>query len=146
MVDVSDDQIKALYDTIRKDSSQTNWVVIGFASGTKLEVQGSGEGGVSEMATYFKDDQPMFGYLRVISGDQESKRAKFVFVSWCGGKVGALKRAKVSVQKAEVKKVFRDFAVEIHAEAVDEITEEIVMGKVRKAGGADYSGNLAAKE
>jgi hypothetical protein len=72
--------------------------------GNKVVFVGQGEGGITEMKEHLKDDKPQFGYVRVVSGDSESKRTKFVFVSWAGEKVGALKRAKMSVQKADVKK------------------------------------------
>jgi hypothetical protein len=72
-----------------------------------LVMQGTGSGGLYELKNLLEDDKVQFAYLRVTSGDAESKRAKFVFISWCGEKVGALKRAKVSVQKADVKKVLK---------------------------------------
>lgn len=37
----------------------------------------------------------------------------------------------------------QDYAVELHATSQDDLTEDVVMTKVKKAGGADYSGNLA---
>jgi len=90
-----------------------------------------------------EDDQVLYGYVRVVSGDSESKRAKFVFISWVGERVGALKRAKVSVHKASVKQVIQSYAIEVHAEKQEELTEDDINTRVRKAGGADYSGNLA---
>jgi hypothetical protein len=39
------------------------------------------------------------------TGDELSKRAKFAFISWIGSSVGALKRAKVSIDKTLVKEV-----------------------------------------
>jgi len=74
----------------------------------------------------------------VTTGDSESKRAKFVFVSWVGTGVGALAKAKVSVHKANVKEVIRDYAVEVHAEERDDINEDRVLERVIKAGGANY--------
>jgi len=47
-------------------------------------------------------------------------------------------KAKVSVHKATLKEVVRDFAVEIQAEEHVDLDEDTVMGQVRKAGGADY--------
>jgi hypothetical protein len=43
--------------------------------------------------------------VRLFTGDELSKRAKFAFVTWIGGSVGALKRAKVSIDKTLVKEV-----------------------------------------
>ena len=43
--------------------------------------------------------------MRVLVGDEMSKRAKFVLITWIGPSVSALKRAKVSTDKAVVKTV-----------------------------------------
>lgn len=99
--------------------------------------------GLDELKSNLEDDQVQYGYLRVTSGDSESKRAKFVFISWVGERVGPLKRAKVSVHKASVKQIIQAYAIEVHAEKQDELEESEILSKVRKAGGADYSGNLA---
>jgi hypothetical protein len=39
------------------------------------------------------------------TGDEMSKRAKFALVTWIGNDVSALKRAKISIDKAVVKDV-----------------------------------------
>jgi hypothetical protein len=39
------------------------------------------------------------------TGDELSVRAKFAFVTWCGRDVNAIKRAKLSIDKALVKEV-----------------------------------------
>ena len=51
------------------------------------------------------DEERQYGYLRMITGDELSKRAKFAFVTWIGPSVSALKRARVSIDKALVKEV-----------------------------------------
>jgi len=143
MADVSDSELKAAYEDVRTDASETNWVVFGYEGNTKIVKVGSGSGGLEELKAVLADDQVQYGYLRVVSGDSESKRAKFVFISWVGEKVGPLKRAKVSVHKANVKSIIQSFGVEIHAEKQEELDAEEIMNRVKKAGGADYSGNLA---
>lgn len=84
-----------------------NRVVFGYEGNSKIVVAGSGAGGVDELKGTLGDDQVQYGYLRVTSGDNESKRAKFVFISWVGEKVGPLKRAKVSVHKANIKSIIQ---------------------------------------
>jgi hypothetical protein len=120
----------------RNPNSYIKFSLVATVEGTNVTLTSSGTGGLSELVSLLKEDQCQYGYLRVISGDSESRRAKFVFISWVGEKVGALKRAKTSVQKAEVKKVIRDFTVEVHGETLDELDESALMTKVRKAGGA----------
>ena len=39
------------------------------------------------------------------TGDEMSKRAKFVFITWIGKNVSTLKKAKVSTDKAFVKQI-----------------------------------------
>jgi len=43
--------------------------------------------------------------MRVDTGDELSKRVKFVLVTWVGLNVGALQRAKMSIDKSVVKTV-----------------------------------------
>jgi len=144
-----DPSVGDAYQDVRSDKSDTNWAVFGYDKGSKnkITLQGKGNGEWSEFAAIFEDSQPQYGFVRVISGDQESKRAKFIFVSWIGKHVGVLQKAKVSVHKASVKEVIRDFAVEIAAEEHVDLDEDVIMDRVRKAGGANYDSkhNLAKK-
>eukprot|EP01119_Soliformovum_irregulare_P015231 TRINITY_DN4261_c0_g2_i1.p1 TRINITY_DN4261_c0_g2~~TRINITY_DN4261_c0_g2_i1.p1 ORF type:complete len:147 (-),score=39.13 TRINITY_DN4261_c0_g2_i1:142-582(-) len=146
MCDVSDPAIAESYNDVRDDKSETNWALYGYEGNNKLVFVEKGAGGIAELKEKFNPDQAQYAFVRIISGDTESRRAKFVFISWCGENVSALKRAKMSVHKASVKTVVRDFAVEIHATTPEEVSEEEVNTKVRKAGGADYSGSLTGKE
>jgi hypothetical protein len=63
---------------------------------------GSGSGGYPEFANTLKDDVIVYGFLRMMSGDQESKRVKFVFISWVGSSVGAMSKSRVTVHKPSV--------------------------------------------
>merc|ERR1711964_622413 len=101
MVDVSDEAITEAYHSVRDDNTAVDWFLAGYSDdGRALRLVGSGEGGLDEMGGHFEDDQPMYGYLRVTVGDEESIRQKFVLVTWCGPAVKALKKAKMSVHKA----------------------------------------------
>jgi len=143
MADVSDPAISETVRDVLSDASDTNWLVLGYEGNAVIKVQGSGSGGLEELRGFFRDDQSQYGYLRVTTGDSESKRTKFAFISWCGEQVGALKRAKMSVHKANIKSVITNYGVEIHATTLDELSEDIVVGKIKKAQGADYSGNTS---
>jgi hypothetical protein len=74
--------------------------MFGYDGPTKIVLKGSGSGGFDELKSHLTDDTIAFCFVRFITGDEESKRAKFVFLSWCGEKVKALARAKLSVHKA----------------------------------------------
>merc|ERR1711991_233994 len=140
MVDCEDPALYEAYEDVRNDKTDTDWALCGYTQdGKALEVRGSGTGGPNEMKNSFVDDEPMYGYLRVTAGDEESIRQKFVLVSWCGPSVKALKKAKMSVHKASFKKVFREYAVERHYTEIEEIDAEEVRQMVIASGGANYS-------
>jgi hypothetical protein len=159
MADVSDPAIAEAYQNIRKDATGINWyhplerliqererereadrltssrrVVLGYTSPTKIGVQGQGTGGVEEAVSHLKDDECQYGMLKVeYQGDDETRRTKFVFFSWAGPKVSALKKGKMSVHKAAVKSIFADFSVEIHATSREELAADAVLDRIRKA-------------
>jgi len=133
--------IKEAYDDVRNDKTPTNWALFKYEGKKKIVFVSKGDGGLNELAGNFADDECAFAFLRLTVGDEESKRAKFVLVSWCGEKVGALARANMSVHKASVKEICRDFALERHYVDKSEINEQQLTQDVVKAGGANYSAN-----
>lgn len=52
------------------------------------------------------DDQRAYGYVRMETGDEMSRRAKFAFITWIGPSVSPLKKAKVSTDKAFIKAIW----------------------------------------
>lgn len=56
---------------------------------------------------FFTDDERAFGYVRLITGDEMSKRSKFALITWIGKNVKPLQKARVSTDKAFVKDVLR---------------------------------------
>lgn len=94
----------------------------------------------------------------MFTGDELSKRAKFAFITWIGPSVGALKRARVSIDKALVKEVItvlsisslrvkpknswlskrKNFAIEIAASDLTDLQDDKIREQLIKAGGANY--------
>lgn len=143
MADVSDPKIRELYEDVRDDNTETSWVKLVYSDGKTLVVDGSGSGGIEELNATFGDDECAYAYVRIITGDEESKRAKFVLVTWAGENAKPMQRAKMSVHKASVKEIWRDFAVELHGAEADDLKPETVLDIVVKAGGANYMGQGA---
>ena len=56
---------------------------------------------------FVSEDDRAFAFARIIMGDELSKRAKFVLITWSGANVGGIKRAKMSTDKSLVKNVIR---------------------------------------
>jgi len=143
MADLSDSSINEAYQDVRSDKSDTNWLLLNYVSdrSEKLVVKQTGTGGLSELKEALDDSVAAFAYARVqYSNDEQSQREKFVFVKWIGKGVKIMRKAKLSVQAADVKNVLSAFSIEITAEEKDQIDEQQIIVKLRKAGGASYDG------
>ncbi|KAJ8944937.1 hypothetical protein NQ318_013085 [Aromia moschata] len=82
----------------------------------------------------FTEDERAFGYIRIQTGDEMSKRQKFVFITWVGSSVSVLKRAKMSTDKAVVKNLISNFAVELQIENPSEIDVGTLRGGTEQGG------------
>lgn len=90
--DVSDPAISKAYDDVRDDKSETNWLLLDYASpkSDKLQLTATGTGvreplptsvkrrrtdffldeqGLTELKTHLKEDQASFAYVRVVRRD-----------------------------------------------------------------------------
>ena len=74
------------------------------------------------------------------SNDKESTREKFILVIWIGPDCKVMRKAKISVHTADVKAVLRVYSMEVPAREKDDLKEEPIVIKLRKAGGASYDG------
>lgn len=145
MVDVSDPALVEAYNEVQT-SEEINWCLFGYTDNTQkvLALEGKGNGGIEELKGKLADDKCLYAYVKFITGDEESKRTKFLFITWVGEKVSPLRRARISVHKADVKTIVKNFAVEVHCTTLDEVDEEEFKKLLVKAGGANYSGNIQA--
>lgn len=53
----------------------------------------------------FSNNERAFGYIRLQTGDEMSKRQKFLFVTWVGPEVSVIQRAKMSTDKSLMKDI-----------------------------------------
>ena len=145
MVDVSDSALLEAYNEVQT-SEEINWCLFGYTDNTQkvLAVEGKGNGGIEELKGSLAEDKCLYAYVKFITGDEESKRTKFLFITWVGEKVSPLRRARISVHKADVKTIVKNFAVEVHCTTIDDVNEEEFKKLLLKAGGANYSGNIQA--
>ncbi|XP_071172915.1 coactosin-like protein [Mytilus edulis] len=137
MTAIDRESIYDAYEEVRKDGSETNWLLLSFDDANKIVLDSTGVD-FEEFREKFTDEARLFGYLKVISGDELSKRSKFVLITWIGPKVSVLKKAKMSADKGVVKEVLRNFAIEELFTDRSEVREESIKAKVAKAGGANY--------
>lgn len=143
MADLSDPKIDEAYQDVRSDKSETNWLLLDYESdrSDKLTVTKTGTGGLAELRDALGDSKASYAYVRVtFSNDKESQREKFILVVWIGPGCKVMRKAKISVHAADVKQVLRVYSIEVPARERDDLKEDPIVVKLRKAGGASYDG------
>lgn len=140
MIDVTDPALLSAYEDIRSDKTETNWAVFGYdSSGKKIQLEATGSGSIAELAKRLKDDAVQYGYIAIVNGDSGSVRKQFIFISWGGPSASVMKKAKISVHKADIQKIIKVFSVEIHGIERSDFDEEAINATLRKAKASDYS-------
>ena len=133
---VDKDALSGAYQDVRADGSETNWALFRY-DGSQIVHDSSGTE-LDELKQKLTEDDRAFAFVRVFAGDEMSKRKKFVLLTWVGSSVSPLKRARVSIDKALVKQVVQNFALELQIETPDELTSDYLRSQVEKVGGANY--------
>ncbi|KAK4315474.1 hypothetical protein Pmani_013389 [Petrolisthes manimaculis] len=136
MTQIDRDGLRDAYSDVRDDKSEVNWAVFKY-DGSNVVVSAKGED-FDEFKTQFGDDERAFAYIRLQTGDEMSKRSKFLLVTWVGTEVSPIKKAKMSTDKALVKEILANFAVELTLESAMELDHEAFLQELVKAGGANY--------
>jgi len=136
MATLDKESIRNAYDDVRNDNSETTWASFKY-EGKQIINEDSGSD-FEDFKTKFTAEDRGFGYLRVTTGDELSKRAKFVFISWCGNEVGGLKRAKLGTDKASLKQILQNFAIELQLSELHELNLDTISAEARRARGANY--------
>ncbi|KAF7543412.1 hypothetical protein G7Z17_g10755 [Cylindrodendrum hubeiense] len=136
-------EVSAAYDAVRDDKDDTNWLLISYAAavGDKLVLTETGTGGIAELASRLDDGQVQYGYVRVeYANDKESTRVKFVLAVWIGENTKVMRKARVSTQSGEVKRVLAHHSIAVTTGDKSELDEQDIVARLRKVGGADYNG------
>jgi hypothetical protein len=94
--------------------------------------------GVDEWLANLNDDEVQFSLLKMTMGDRESKRPKFVMVTWIGASVGVMKKAKAGMHGGTVKEFVGQIHNEMQEDDKESLTFDIIRKKVKSAMGADY--------
>ncbi|XP_065282765.1 coactosin-like protein isoform X2 [Dermacentor albipictus] len=130
------ESIRRAYDDVRDDHNSTCWVLLTYDGG---EIRATSRGEDFEsLKKNLVEHERAFIYLRIQAGDEMSKRSKFVFITWLSETVSVLQRARISSDKAAVKEIIKNFAVELQVGDPGELTEDHIKTTVSKAGGTDY--------
>ncbi|XP_033122759.1 coactosin-like protein [Anneissia japonica] len=132
------DNVVEAYEKVRSDTDETTWLICRY-DGKEIAVSETGND-ISELFSgdKLKNDERAFVYLRLETGDEMSRRAKFAFITWIGPEVSPIKKAKVSTDKAFVKQAIREFATEFMIDTHVDMNYTNIEQAVIKSSGANY--------
>lgn len=138
----NEDEIRKALADVHSDSNDNNWVIITYNAPTKsktLKLAGIGSGGFDEFVTHLNDNEVGYGLVRLIEVVDQSSTIKFVFVNWVGDGINRMQRAMLATHKGFITNLFSPYHVAHDCNRKDEISEDILISKVKKAAGtADY--------
>merc|ERR1712018_1123487 len=122
---VDKEKVLEAYNDVMSDAkADINWAFFNYTD-SKIGVKAKGKE-FADFKAHFTPDDRGFGYIKIITGDELSKRSKFVFCTWIGPNV------------ALVKDVIQNISVELQPESLNEVDAGYFETECRKAGGANY--------
>jgi len=142
-VDTSDSKLLPAFNALKDTKDPHNWLAYGLVGKSKaLELVGTGDGGLGQLAEHLPDDRVIFALLRAIGSDVQanvtSNREKFVYICWIGPRVPVLQRAKVGMQSKAVQVYLKGISLAITVDASDrkDLDTETLAKKLLACGGA----------
>lgn len=138
-VAVSDD-VKTAWLQVLDDSAPKTWVYCKYSDDLKtLELQASGEGGLTEFKAQI-GDQMAWGAFKCFGVDKrggtEVRRTKFIAVQIRPEGVSMIKKAKQSSHKGDVKEVLSNTHMDVSVETLADLDEKMLITKLQAATGA----------
>jgi len=141
-VNIADPALSQAWNNLTTKDGDKTWILFGFSDekSNVLVPIGSGSGGIDELKTQLDENAIQYGAFRVVGVDDRettvSRRAKYVWFSYIGKNVSVLRKARVSVQKPEVAKLFPGAGLTLELTSADDLTKIDVSKKLLASGGA----------
>ncbi|RMB91517.1 hypothetical protein DUI87_32096 [Hirundo rustica rustica] len=130
--------LQEAYGSVVAAGSATDWVLFTYEGNSNdLRVAGSGDGGLEEMVEELNSGKVMYGFCRV--KDPNSGLPKYVLVNWTGEGVNDMRKGACANHVSTVANFLKGAHVTINARAEEDVEPELIMEKVAKASGANYS-------
>ncbi|KAK3595319.1 hypothetical protein CHS0354_004471 [Potamilus streckersoni] len=132
------DALVKAYNDVFKPSSSINWAVFGYeGQSTTLKVVETGDGGLEEMVEELNASKIMYAYCRVV--DPNTNLPKYVLINWQGQGAPETVKFKCANHLKDITNLFHSVHVTINARSEDDVEPDLIMTKVAKASGANYS-------
>jgi hypothetical protein len=137
LVFANDAEAQGAITDLRNNTTQTNWILFSYSDSQKntLNLTGTGSGGIEELKSHLDLGRVSYGLVRVTDQIDNSVTVKFVFIVWCGEKVPFVKKAQITTHKGSISSLVGQYHNDIYANTLSELSEDLIIGKVRAASG-----------
>ncbi|KAK7934193.1 hypothetical protein WMY93_005089 [Mugilogobius chulae] len=130
--------LNAAYKEVVDEKSETNWALFTYEGNSDdIRLAGTGDGGLEEMIEDLNSGKVMYAFCRV--QDPNSGLPKYVLINWTGEGVKDARKGICANHVSTMAKFLKGAHVTINARADEDVEPEVIMEKVAKASGANYS-------
>ncbi|KAL6472545.1 hypothetical protein MHYP_G00187330 [Metynnis hypsauchen] len=130
--------LSAAYNEVVNGNTDTDWVLFTYEGNSNdIQVAGKGDGGLEEMVQEFNSGKVMYGFCRVL--DPSSGVYKLILINWTGEGVKGVRKGICANHVQSMANFLRGAHVTVNARSEDDVDPDMIMNKVSKATGVNYS-------
>ncbi|XP_064203482.1 drebrin-like b isoform X4 [Anguilla rostrata] len=130
--------LTAAYKEVVDEKSNTNWALFTYEGNTNdIRLAEKGDGGLEELVEELNSGKVMYAFCRV--QDPNSGLPKYVLINWTGEGVKDARKGLCANHVSSMANFLKGAHVTINARAEEDAEPEVIMQKVAKASGANYS-------
>ncbi|XP_062238601.1 drebrin-like b isoform X3 [Platichthys flesus] len=130
--------LTAAFKEVVDEKSSTNWALYTYEGNSNdIRLAEKGDGGLEELVEELNSGKVMYAFCRV--EDPNSGLPKYVLINWTGEGVNDSRKGLCANHVSSMGNFLRGAHVTINARAEEDVEPEVIMQKVGKASGANYS-------
>jgi len=127
------DRITEILNLLHEDMGWVNWVLF-KATEKKLKLlheDSFGSGTIFALRQNLKDNDVLFGLLRLSFGVMPYRRTHFVLLHWVGPKTKIVKRGKLNARADRMAKMLTPWGIKLELKGAEQITVANIIHRVR---------------
>ncbi|XP_068559723.1 drebrin-like b isoform X2 [Cebidichthys violaceus] len=130
--------LTSAFKEVVDEKSNTNWALFTYEGNSNdIRLAEKGDGGLEELVEELNSGKVMYAFCRV--EDPNSGLPKYVLINWTGEGVKDARKGLCANHVSSMANFLRGAHVTINARAEEDVEPEVIMQKVAKASGANYS-------
>ncbi|XP_034547942.1 drebrin-like b isoform X2 [Notolabrus celidotus] len=130
--------LTSAFKEVVDEKSNTNWALFTYEGNSNdIRLAEKGDGGLEELVEELNSGKVMYAFCRVL--DPNSGLPKYVLINWTGEGVKDARKGICANHVSSMANFLKGAHVTINARAEEDVEPEVIMEKVAKASGANYS-------